>query len=114
MPVARQETGLSLSRIAQAGTDSQKKESHTPQSPADNDPVLYHGNCHCGKNRFEVLLPVITSATGCNCSLCHKSGYLWAFPAADSVKYTRGDKNTLATFETEALRHEASQLLTVS
>lgn len=106
MPIERQETGLSLSRVAQADPT----KSRTPHRPADDDSILYKGNCHCGKNRFEARLPDITSALGCNCSLCHKSGYLWAFPDADSVKYTRGDKDTLRTFETEVLRHEVSEL----
>lgn len=107
MPIDRQETGLSLSRASQADP-----KSGTPQDPADHS-VLYKGNCHCGKNRFEARLPLIASATGCNCSLCHKSGYLWAFPDADSVKHTRGDKDSLGAFETEALRHEVSHALRV-
>ncbi|KUI71835.1 Centromere protein V [Cytospora mali] len=91
MPIPRQETGLSLSRLplAQAG-----------------DLVSYRGNCHCGKNRFEVNLTEIKSAISCNCSLCHKSGYLWAFPEPGDVKYTNGGVETLAGFETEALSHE--------
>ncbi|ROV93466.1 hypothetical protein VPNG_09633 [Cytospora leucostoma] len=91
MPLIRQETGLSLSRLP--GTQAKTF-------------VSYKGNCHCGQNRFEVNLPGITSAISCDCSLCHKSGYLWAFPEPGDIRYTRGDVETLAGFETEALSHE--------
>lgn len=90
MPIARQETGLSLSR---AGTTA-------------GGPTVWKGTCHCGRNRFEVKLPKIQSAISCNCLLCHKSGYLWAFPEAGDIKYTKGDDETLAGYETEALSHE--------
>ena len=64
MPIARQETGLSLSR---AGTTA-------------GGPTVWKGSCHCGRNRFEVKVPKIETAISCNCILCHKSGYLWYFP----------------------------------
>lgn len=70
--------------------------------------MSYQGNCHCGKNTFEVNLREITNAISCNCSLCHKSGYLWAFPDPGDIKYTRGGVETLAGFESEALSHEVS------
>ncbi|ROV88746.1 hypothetical protein VMCG_10077 [Cytospora schulzeri] len=91
MPIPRQETGLSLSRLP--GTQP-------------GDFVSYQGNCHCGKNRFEVNLPEIKSAITCDCSLCHKSGYLWAFPEPGDIRYTGGGIDTLAGYETEALSHE--------
>lgn len=90
MPLSRVETGLSLSR---AGTIA-------------GGSTLWKGSCHCGRNRFEVKLPKIESAIQCDCLLCHKSGYLWAFPEARDIKYTKGDDETLAGFETEALSHE--------
>ncbi|KAL1850744.1 hypothetical protein Daus18300_012822 [Diaporthe australafricana] len=90
MPLCRVETGLSLSR---AGTIA-------------GGSTLWKGSCHCGRNRFEVKLPKIESAIQCDCLLCHKSGYLWAFPEARDIKYTKGDDETLAGFETEALSHE--------
>lgn len=95
MPLIRQETGLSLSRLP--GTQAKTL-------------VVYKGNCHCGQNRFEVNLPGITGATSCDCSLCHKSGYLWAFPEPGDIRYTRGNVETLAGFETEALSHEVRTL----
>lgn len=101
MPITRQETGLSLSRAAQSdATDA------TETTPL----VSYKGTCHCGRNRFEADLPEIKSATACNCSLCHKSGYLWAFPETGKIEYTRGTSETLGTFDTESLSHEVSRL----
>lgn len=94
MPISRQETGLSLSRLPGI------------QTQTGGGPVRYRGNCHCAKNRFEVTLPEITRAISCDCSLCHKSGYLWAFPEPGDIKYTKGGAETLTGFETEALSHE--------
>lgn len=67
----------------------------------------YSGNCHCGSFRFTVQLPAITSAITCNCSLCHKQGYLWAFPAeAEHIKITRGSFEKLTKYKSAALTHE--------
>lgn len=90
MPIARQETGLSLTRAGKTA----------------GGPTVWKGSCHCGRNRFEVKLPKIQSAISCTCLLCHKSGYLWAFPEAGDINYTKGDDETLAGYETEALSHE--------
>ncbi|KAF3763304.1 hypothetical protein M406DRAFT_73921 [Cryphonectria parasitica EP155] len=102
MPVVRQETGLSISRRLSKSSPQQ----HADGDSRPGDLTSYKGNCHCGRNRFEVTVPAITRATGCNCSLCHKSGYLWAFPGEGHVQYTKGGADTLGEFETEALRHE--------
>lgn len=102
MPIERQETGLSLRRASQGDPKSRGHAGHAGGT------IPYHGNCHCGENRFEVRLPVIATATSCNCSLCRKSGYLWAFPDVASINYTRGDAETLGTFETETLIHKVS------
>lgn len=53
--------------------------------------ALYHGNCHCGKFRFELTVPEILEAIVCACTLCAKKGYLWLRPAAGSLKVTRDD-----------------------
>jgi hypothetical protein len=36
----------------------------------------FHGSCHCGRVRFEVLAAP-TSLSQCNCSLCSKKGALY-------------------------------------
>lgn len=99
MPISRQETGLSLSRATQSHTD-------TDAAAAAGQLVSYKGTCHCGRNRFEADLPEIKVAIACNCGLCHKSGYLWAFPEAGHIEYTKGTAETLGTFDTESLSHE--------
>lgn len=91
MPLHRQETGLSLGRAVRSNSTAR---------------VVYKGNCHCGKNRFEATLPKILGAESCTCSLCHKQGYLWAFPEAGTINYTKGGVETLTTFETGVLKHE--------
>jgi hypothetical protein len=70
--------------------------------------TLSKGNCHCGKNRFEVELPS-GPVTSCNCSLCAKQGYLWAFPAEGSIKYTKGNGDTLMTYFSGVLKHDVRQ-----
>lgn len=42
-----------------------------------NDDSLLHGACHCGAIRLSI--PSIPSyAISCNCSLCRRTGALWA------------------------------------
>ena len=90
MPITRQETGLSLTRARATSTG----------------PTIWKGSCHCGRNRFELKGPKFETGISCNCLLCRKSGYLWAFPEAGDIKYTKGDVDTLSGYETEALSHE--------
>ena len=37
---------------------------------------LYTGSCHCGAVKFEVTAPKHLDLVRCNCSICHKSGFL--------------------------------------
>ncbi|KAL2159436.1 hypothetical protein VTH06DRAFT_2441 [Thermothelomyces fergusii] len=54
------------------------------QQPPPPPPPLkkYRGNCHCGAFVYEVEVPEIASAGGCNCSMCYKRAYLWLVPQA--------------------------------
>ena len=36
---------------------------------------VWQGGCHCGRVRFEVTAD-IDQVTDCNCSICHKKGFL--------------------------------------
>jgi hypothetical protein len=38
--------------------------------------IEHHGGCHCGAVSFTFLAPAVVDAINCNCSICHKSGYL--------------------------------------
>lgn len=39
----------------------------------------YRGNFHCGAYVYEARLGELTSVSECNCSICHKKGYLWVY-----------------------------------
>lgn len=68
---------------------------------------MYRGNCHCKAFVYEVELPEIKSAFECNCSICHKKGYLWVFPGDGRFEIVKGTDDTLAryTFGPEKLTH---------
>ncbi|GJN72613.1 glutathione-dependent formaldehyde-activating gfa [Purpureocillium lilacinum] len=76
---------------------------------AQHKPQLrtYRGNCHCKAFVYEVELPEIKSAFECNCSICHKKGYLWVFPGDGRFEIVKGTDDTLAryTFGPEKLTH---------
>ena len=38
--------------------------------------VTHRGGCHCGRVRFEVDAPPRVEVVACNCSMCHRLGYL--------------------------------------
>ncbi|KAJ7681200.1 Mss4-like protein [Mycena rosella] len=62
--------------------------------------IDYRGNCHCGAFRFTFKTPEIKQAVACNCSICSRNGYLWAFPASEDFVVVKGDENTtLKTYE---------------
>ncbi|KAK3307221.1 glutathione-dependent formaldehyde-activating enzyme [Chaetomium strumarium] len=67
----------------------------------------YRGNCHCKAFVYEVQLPEIKSAHECNCSICHKKGYLWVFPPG-KPQFVKGDDAGLThyTFGPKKLVHK--------
>jgi hypothetical protein len=85
-------------------------------SSADTEQPLrtYRGNCHCKAFVYEVQLPEIKVVYQCNCSICHKKGYLWTFPErADHFKIVKGDENTLSDYTFNALNraHKVNEVL---
>lgn len=50
-------------------------------------------SCHCGTIRFEVETPPAT-VTDCNCSICRRSGVLWAHYSPTQVRFVAGDNAT--------------------
>ena len=71
--------------------------------------ITYKGNCHCGANRFEFVVPEITSAIECNCSVCFQNQFLWAFSTSgEDLKVTRGDKATYFTYKSAAVECDVS------
>lgn len=67
-----------------------------------SDQTVYHGNCHCGRYRFQVTAPEIKDAISCNCILCRKKGYLWLVPEDGSFKALRDD-GSLQEYKSAAL-----------
>lgn len=72
----------------------------------------YRGNCHCKAFVYEARLPEIKAAHQCNCSICHKKGYLWVMPqTVDHFKIIKGDENTLTsyTFNAKNRSHKVNE-----
>ncbi|HXC57277.1 MAG TPA: GFA family protein [Rhizomicrobium sp.] len=64
------------------------------------------GGCHCGAVRFDVRTPDEIELVDCNCSMCHRTGYLHLIVGAKDFRLTRGaDKITTYTFNTGAAKH---------
>jgi hypothetical protein len=66
-----------------------------PQAPTKT----YRGNCHCGAFVYEAQMPEIKKVIDCNCSLCHKKGYLFAVTPQSTVKIVKGDENALTSYQ---------------
>jgi hypothetical protein len=49
---------------------------------------MIRGSCHCGAVRFE-LATTPAWLTACNCSICRRTGALWAHADASEIKLTR-------------------------
>ena len=66
----------------------------------------HKGGCHCGAVRFEARTPDEVELVDCNCSMCHRSGYLHLIVAKKDFKLTKGeDKLTSYAFNTGAAKH---------
>lgn len=84
---------------------SSNKSGATMAAAQPQEQVVYHGNCHCGRYRFDLSAPEIKSAVSCTCSLCAKKGYLWLIPPEGSFRVSRDD-GRLTAYETASLRDE--------
>lgn len=62
------------------------------------DLKTYHGNCHCGRFKFHLKIPELTSVVECNCSICFKKGYKWISPGANGFFIDRGE-GTLKNYD---------------
>jgi hypothetical protein len=70
---------------------------------------VYHGNCHCGRFRFELTEAELAEAIVCACTLCAKKGYLWIRPGTGSFKITR-EEGSLTEYEASTLKDKVSRL----
>jgi hypothetical protein len=77
-----------------------EREQKVEENQEQNNPQelrTYRGNCHCGAFVYEAELPEIKSAMECNCSICHKKGYLWV-DAQAKYEVVKGTDDTLARY----------------
>ena len=69
-------------------------------------PLVYQGNCHCGRYRFKVSWPgEIRDTIVCTCSLCSKKGHLWLSRSVADFQVTRDD-GSLIEYQSAVLRHK--------
>jgi hypothetical protein len=66
----------------------------------------HKGGCHCGAVMFEVDTPPEIELVDCNCSICHRTGYLHLIVAKKNFRLLRGEQ-VLTTYEfnTGAAKH---------
>lgn len=65
----------------------------------------YTGSCHCGAVRYEVETD-LAGAIECNCSHCHRKGFVLVFVDNDKFKLLSGaDSQTEYLFNKHAIRH---------
>ena len=78
-------------------------------STTQPDLKTYTGNCHCGAFKYTFQHEKITSGMQCNCSYCHKKGYLLLFLNKSSSNFSilRGEDSLKTyTFNTHNLLHK--------
>ena len=77
------------------------------KKPAKKKKLTTHrGGCHCGAVMFEVSTPDEIELVDCNCSICHKTGYLHLIVSKANFKLLRGEQVlTSYTFNTGAANH---------
>jgi hypothetical protein len=67
--------------------------------------AIYRGGCHCGAIRFETRINNY-QAIECNCSICHKKGFLHLIVSPENFKLLKGkDFLTTYTFNTHTAKH---------
>ena len=77
----------------------------------------YRGSCHCGRFKFSIKIPALTTVWSCNCSICSRvcyfsihfpwrqtnicfqNGYLWVFRVPDDKLVIEPGSDDLKTYE---------------
>jgi len=68
--------------------------------------TLHRGGCHCGAVRFTVDAPATLEVVECNCSICHRSGYLHLMVSRAAFTLLQGEEALQAySFNTGVARH---------
>ena len=47
--------------------------------------MLQHGSCHCGVIKIRLQFDPL-EASECNCSICRRTGALWAYASPDEIE----------------------------
>ncbi len=64
------------------------------------------GGCHCGRIRFEIEAREPLVAYACNCSMCHRVGFVHLIVEGDAFRLTEGeDLLSTYTFNTGTAKH---------
>lgn len=64
------------------------------------------GSCHCGAVSFEVQTPDAAELTDCNCSICHRTGYLHLIVPKERFRLLSGKRKLTAyRFNTKTAKH---------
>jgi hypothetical protein len=64
------------------------------------------GSCHCGKVAYRIDAEP-REAMACNCSICHRKGYLLFFTTPDTfVLETPRSEISVYTFKSHNIRHQ--------
>lgn len=68
--------------------------------------IVHTGACHCGRVRFEVDAPEQLALLDCNCSICHKAGFLHLIVPRDQFRLLTGEQDLTAyRFGTGVAQH---------
>ncbi len=66
----------------------------------------YHGGCHCKQVQFSVTCEEQVDVEACNCSICHKTGFLHLIvPTTQFTLHTDWTKLHCYTFNTHVAKH---------
>ncbi len=65
----------------------------------------HEGSCHCGAVAYEVDTD-LQGLIECNCSHCHRKGFVLAFVAPDAFRVTKDGPQTAYTFNSHKIRHQ--------
>jgi len=65
----------------------------------------YIGHCHCEAYKFKLTMPEL-SGMSCDCSICSKKAYVWAFAGPDAFELINDGELVSYTFGKGSLTHK--------
>ena len=68
--------------------------------------VTRTGGCHRGRVKFEVDTPQVLTAYECNCSICHRLGFIHLIVGASAFRLIQGRESLVTySFNTRTAKH---------